>query len=378
MTAYARLAACITVLCPVACSSATEPAQIGPGSLLRWNVPLSREVATVGNGLPSYAGSTVAIFATGGSAIALDARTGDRRWAIDDPMFAIPNLGQFLPDGASALALYPGGAMAVDPATGTVRWRRADLPASRRGAFSISAGEVFFGGSVGDVGTAIAFSSGVSRSSPLHPPGADPLARSSNLLAAGDTLYSRIFLESRANSVVGQLWLGRYDRATGRQLQFLRFPTDSIALLATMLLAGDHVFISDLVRNEVWAWNRFDGTARRIHSQRGNGGGNLGSVQVSGDTLVVPAINQNLYAYSIRDARLLFSVPAPASIADATICGDVIYMQHSYIEAISRTTGRSLGKVLDVGTSRMSTPTKGPGYMFGYSPTRAYALSCPA
>jgi len=55
----------------------------------------------------------------------------------------------------------------------------------------------------------------------------------------------------------------------------------------------------------------------------------------------------------------------------------VIYMQHSVIEAVSRTTGRSLGVVLAPGTIRMSAFTKGPDYVFGYTPTRAYALRCP-
>jgi len=191
---------------------------------------------------------------------------------------------------------------------------------------------------------------------------------------AGDTLYSTVYRESPTNSLVGQLWLGRYDRATGRQLEFLRFPTDSTAPNASVTLSGDHIFTSDPNRNEVWAWNRFTGEARRIHRFRG---GNLAAVQVSGDTLVVPAANLTMYVYSISRAALLFTVPTRSSLTAVAICGDVIYMQHSFIEAVSRTTGRSLGVVLAPGTSFMSALTRGPDYVFGYTPRRAYALRCP-
>jgi hypothetical protein len=236
--------------------------------------------------------------------------------------------------------------------------------------------EAFYSGSVSKLGTAVDFSTGSHRMFALPLPG-DTLARTSasNLLVAGDTLYSTVYLESEANALLGQLWLGRYDRATGRQLPFLRFPTDSIAPNASATLAGDHVFLSDANRNEVWAWNRFTGVTRRIHDAGGLG--NLAPVQVSGDTLVVPAANLTLYVYEISTARLLFTVPTRSSLSAVAICGDVIYAQHSYIEAISRTTGRSLGVVLFPGTVRMSALTKGPDYVFGYTPYRAYALTCP-
>ena len=358
-----------------ACSNSVDAEPQATSERVRWNVALPRELETIAALTPALATQDFAVFAAGGRAIAFEAATGIVRWELVDSTFYSIEVGTFFAASPNVVAVYPGLALGVDAASGAVRWRRSGMPAGKRGAFSTALGEAFYGGGVNELGTALSLASGSSRSFPLRQPG-DSTSRTSNLLVSGDTLYSSIYRESRTNSLVGQLWLGRYERTTGRPLEFLRFPTDSTAPNSTIALSGDNTFFSDADRNEVWAWNRFTGEARRIHKVQG-GLGNIASVQVSGDTLVVPAANLTMYVYSISRAALLFTVPTRSSLTAVAICGDVIYMQHSVIEAVSRTTGRSLGVVLAPGTIRMSAFTKGPDYVFGYTPTRAYALRCP-
>jgi outer membrane protein assembly factor BamB len=333
------------------------------------------ELTTVGFAEPSLTRTDVAVFASSGFVFSLDARSGQIVWQVGDPAVANPNLGRFFDAGTQVVGVYPGVAVSRDVRTGEVVWRRTDLLPGARGFSSSAGGEAFYADALTGTGTAVSFSNGASRTFALRVAG-DTRSTASNLLVSGDTVYSQVYNESRTSSLFGELWLGRYDRASGRALTPLRFPTDSIAPNASITLAGDHVFISDADRNEVWAWNRFTGVARRIHKVVG-GLGNLAFVKVSGDTLVVPAANLRMYVYSISSGQLLFTVPTSSSLTSVAICGDVIYMQHGVIEAVSRTTGRSLGTAISTGTIRMSELSNGPGYVFGWTPTLAYALRCP-
>jgi outer membrane protein assembly factor BamB len=365
----------LVLLFGAGCDLLTDPALDETDSaLVLWRTRLPVELTTVGDD-PSLARADIAVLASSGYAFALDASSGQIAWQVSDPAVSNPNLGRFFDAGEQVVGVYPGVAMSRDARTGQVAWRRTDLLAGKRGLPSSSGTEAFYADALTGTGTAVAFNTGASRTFPLRVSG-DTRSTAANLLVSGDTAYSQVYNESRASSLFGELWLGRYDRVTGRALTPLRFPTDSIAPNASVTLAGDHVFISDADRNEVWAWNRFTGAARRIHKVVG-GLGNLADVKVSGDTLVVPAANLRMYVYSISSGQLLFTVPTSSSLTSVAICGDVIYMQHGVIEAVSRTTGRSLGRAIHTGTIRMSELTKGPGYVFGWTPTLAYALSCP-
>jgi outer membrane protein assembly factor BamB len=347
------------------------PGKAPPGRL-RWVVELPNGDRGSSGLTRSLVTESLAVITVDSFAYGLDPSSGRLRWQLKDGRFRV-HIGEFFDRGDHIIGLFSPNVVAVSSDSGRLLWARAPLPIGVAGAYSRSGDDAFLIG--GDfLGFRVSLQDGTAQSIPVRRV-ADTLTRAFNFLAVGDTLYSRLYSENPRNSLLGQLWLGRFDRATGRAFPPLRFPTDSIAPNSTIEIIDDHAFISDADRNEVWAWNRFTGVARKIHDVRG-GFGNMYPVAVSGDTLVVPAADLKMYVYSISTGQRLFTVPTRSSLSSVAICGDVIYMQHSYIEAVSRATGRSIGIVHEPYSARLAALSKGPGYVLGWSPFQAFALEC--
>jgi outer membrane protein assembly factor BamB len=366
----------LSVILASALVSGCERSPAGLGVLsgrLRWRVELPNGDRGVAGTVPSLATSSIAVLAVDDFAYALDPASGRLLWQVADPRFG-DNAGRVFDIGARLVAVFPPSVFGLSKDSGKVEWSQMPLRIGSAGAYSQRGAEAFLINGIERVGFRVDLTSGTAQSIPVRQVG-DTVTIATNLIVVGDTLYSSLYAENRLNSLIGQLWLGRFDRVSGAPFAPLRFPTDSIAPNATITVAGDHAFISDADRNEVWAWNRFTGVARRIHKVRG-GFGNLAPVKVSGDTLVVPASDLNMYVYSISTGQRLFTVPTRSSLSSVAICGDVIYMQHSYIEAVSRTTGKSIGIAYEPGTVDLAPLTNGPDYVLGWGPRQAFALEC--
>jgi outer membrane protein assembly factor BamB len=350
-----------------------SPAGLGtaPGRV-RWRIDLPNGDRDRSITMPSLATGSLAIIAVDGFAYGLDPANGSLRWQASDARLRAS--GRFFDTRAGIVGLFPPNVVAVSADSGRVLWAQRTLPIGTAGAYSNRDTDAYL--IAGErVGYRVDLRDGTTQAIAVRQVG-DTVTTASNLIVMGDTIYSRLYRENSLNSLIGQLWLGRFDRISGIAFAPLRFPTDSIAPNATITVSGDHAFISDADRNEVWAWNRFTGVARRIHKVRG-GFGNLAPVKVSGDTLVVPASDLNMYVYSISTGQRLFTVPTRSSLSSVAICGDVIYMQHSYIEAVSRATGKSLGIAYEPGTVDLAPLTNGPDYVLGWGPRQAFALECP-
>jgi len=149
-----------------ACSESVDPVPEANSNRVRWNVALPRELESVATLTPALATRELAVFGAAGRAIAVDAATGTVRWELGDTTFFSTDLGTFYTVGSTVVALFPGMALGVDAASGVVRWRRSGMPAGRRGGFSMAQGEAFYGGGILELGTALTLASDNHRSFP--------------------------------------------------------------------------------------------------------------------------------------------------------------------------------------------------------------------
>jgi len=64
-----------------------DPVSQANSDRVRWNVALPRELATIATLTPALAISDQVVFAAAGRAMALDAATGSVRWELSDTTF---------------------------------------------------------------------------------------------------------------------------------------------------------------------------------------------------------------------------------------------------------------------------------------------------
>lgn len=331
---------------------------IAPPLVQRWAVPVGGHVLhaapAIAHGVV-FASATDLGDGTSGGVVAIDLATGRVRWRVAT---AAPVRGSpAVADGTVAVAQLDGTVLGLDAATGAVRWRYelgAGVPAEAASVFAApvaDAGDFLVGNQRHLAAVASDAGSALWRADPV-PDGT--YSQSLAAVAVGDGIAVGVFHRELGGVIA-------WDRATGEELWRVEGPL-ATAINATPVIGRDTVYLVNGL-TEVIALDLVTGTPRWIAKldPLGFDWGNatIGTPALAHDTLVVPTLYRDVVALDVRTGVELWrhaGTPGPLRTthyrgageagfeASPAITGDIVWTADTAgrLSALALTTGALL------------------------------------
>ena len=358
----------------VSCNSAADPNGKPVRLTLIWHAVTMASEVSFFSGTPAVSEGTVYL-EDGNTVLALDARTGAKKWARAVRVAPIGPARNLVVRGGRVFVSETDSVLSMDVRDGHTIWNvhpdaqavvyasvddralytgQRDIPFVY--ALDVADGHLIWKVNIGSGWTF-----------PGHVEGT---------AVSGDTVYVAARKWLAQNGYIGQGVLVALDRTDGHELWRYETPGTNGGLQDGPVVAGNLLVVSDLIGNAFFAYDRF--AKRLVWRVQGKDNGPLTPPVVVGDDVYVGSANTHLYAVSLQTGTVKWDVTPTGSIGGTAFCGAQVFIEAYQIQRRNATNGAFTGVYNydpDIGPFTSNIATDGTSIYFA-GEGGVYALAC--
>lgn len=274
---------------------------------------------------------------------ALDPVTGQVLWARGLWPSGGASARNIVAQGGRVYLAEAGPIVALDAATGALRWAVNRPPESSTSyAYSAVDDRALYVGARDHRVVAYGVEDGreLWQTDVAAPDWLGYSARVTGIALAGDTLYAAVDRWLTPNGYDKAAVVVALDRATGRELWRYQSAGTKSNAIAAPVVAGRLLVVSDYYGGSFFAVDRFTGKEvwRVLNGQGSVGPG--GSPVVVGDTVYVGGGDTYVYAADAATGRVRWKARTGGSINRVAVCGAQVLAQNQQVVVVDRASGR--------------------------------------
>jgi outer membrane protein assembly factor BamB len=369
--AFGLFAASGVVSCNWAADANKKPAHLS----LIWHAVTQANEVSFFTGTPGVSDGTVYL-EDGNTVLALDAKTGAKKWARTVRITPIPPARNLVVRDGRVFVSETDSVLALDIRDGHTIW--SIHPDSQAIAYASADDRALYTGQRGipfvyalgllDGHLIWKVNIGLGWTFPGHVEGT---------VVSGDTVYVAARKWLALNGYIGQGVLVALDRTDGHELWRYETPGTNGGLQDAPVVAGNLIVVSDLIGNAFFAYDRF--AKQLVWRIQGKDNGPLTPPVVVGDDVYVGSANTHLYAVNLQTGNVKWDLDAGAgSIEGTAFCGGQVFIDAYQIQRRNPAQG-ALTAVYnydpDIGPFTSNIATDGTSIYFA-GEGGVYALAC--
>jgi outer membrane protein assembly factor BamB len=346
-----------------------------PKLSLTWHAITQANAISFFTGTPTVSDG-VLYLEDGNTVLALDAKTGAKKWARAVRVHPIAPARNLVVLGGRVFVSETDSILAMDIRDGHTIW--SVHPDSQAVAYASADDRALYTGqrgvpfvyalAVADGHIIWKVNIGLGWAFPGHVEGT---------AVSGDTVYVAVRKWLAQNGYIGQGVLVALDRTDGHELWRYETPGTNGGLQDAPVVAGNLIVVSDLIGNAFFAYDRF--AKRLVWRVQGKDNGPLTPPVVVGDNVYLGSANNHLYAVQLQTGNVEWDLDAGAGFIEGTaFCAGQIFIDAYQIQRRNPVQG-GLTAVYnydpDIGPYTSNIATDGTNIYFA-GEGGVYALAC--